>query len=449
MNENFATMSLDELLKDGGWDCACGKHHSCGLKYLKVERGAVRFLPEALAQFGFKKPFIVCDCNTKKAAWAQVKEVLEAANVPYTFFEFPMKEVEPNEPSMGSLLMHFDNSCDVVVAVGSGVINDCCKVLGNAIGKPTMVVGTAPSMDGYASNSSAMIRAGVKISMYNACPVAIIADTDIISQAPERMLWAGLGDMLAKYIAICEWRISHLITGEFYCENIAGLMRASLKSIVDNAPRLMERNPEVIGEIVKGLVLSGVAMAFAEISRPASGLEHYFSHMWEMMALDRGTGFDLHGIQVGVGTVLTLRIYDSIRKMRPDPEVAKNFIENFSQEKWIEETRRAFGKAADVIIAQAERENKNDPAKHAKRFQLTVDNWDTILKIIDEELPATAEIEKLMKSVGMPTLPSHIDVTAEDTVTAMRASRDIRDKYLSSTMMWDMGILYTYELDQQ
>ena len=448
MNNNFATMTLDELLKEGGWDCDCGKHHSCGLKYLKVERGAVRYLPEALARFGFKKPFIVCDHNTKKAAWAQVKEVLDNAGIEYRFFEFAGEEIEPDEHSMGSLVMHFDRSCDVALAIGSGVINDCCKVLGLAVGIPSMVVGTAPSMDGYASNSSAMIRDRVKVSMYNACPVAIIADTDIIAQAPERMLWAGLGDMLAKYIAICEWRISNLITGEFYCENIAGLVRASLKVIVGNAPRLMERDPEVIGEVIKGLILSGVAMAFAEISRPASGLEHYFSHMWEMMALDRGTGYELHGIQVGVGTVLTLRIYDELRKMRPDPEVAKNFIENFSQDEWVKHTREAFGQAADVIIAQAERENKNDPAKHAARFQKTVENWDTILKIIDEELPPTAEIEALMKSLGMPMLPADIDVSAEDTVTALRASRDIRDKYLSSTMMWDMGILYTYELNQ-
>ena len=66
--KTFAEMTLDEILQDGGWDCACGKHHSCGLKYLKVERGAVRYLPEALERAGCKKPFIVCDHNTKKAA---------------------------------------------------------------------------------------------------------------------------------------------------------------------------------------------------------------------------------------------------------------------------------------------------------------------------------------------------------------------------------------------
>jgi len=443
--KTFAEMTLDEIIREGGWDCeCCGRHHEAGLKYLKVERGAVRYLPEALEHCGVKKPFIVCDHNTKKAAWAQVKAVLDEAGIAYTLYEFPYEELEPDEYAVGSLTMNFDPSCDVALAIGSGVINDCCKVLAHAAGIPSMVVGTAPSMDGYASNSSSMIVNRIKVTLYNACPVAIIADTEIMAQAPERMLWAGLGDMLAKYVSICEWRISNLVTGEYYCENIAGLVRESLRQIVAAAPKLMERDPDTIGAVVKGLILSGVSMAFATISRPASGLEHYFSHLWEMMALDRGTPYERHGIQVGVGTLLTLRIYDRLRQMKPDRETAMQFIAQFDQDKWIENTRRVFGKAAQAIIDQAEREGKNSAEKHAVRFERTVENWDQILQIIDEELPPTAEIEKLMASLGMPMIPSDIDVSDQDTRDAMHGSRDIRDKYLSSTMLWDMGLLYTF-----
>ena len=443
--KTFAEMTLDEIIREGGWDCeCCGRHHEAGLKYLKVERGAVRYLPEALERGGVKKPFIVCDHNTKTAAWAQVKAVLDEAGIAYTLYEFPYEELEPDEYAVGSLTMNFDPSCDVALAIGSGVINDCCKVLAHAAGIPSLVVGTAPSMDGSASNSSSMIVNRIKVTLYNACPVAIIADTEIMAQAPERMLWAGLGDMLAKYVSICEWRISNLVTGEYYCENIAGLVRESLRQIEAAAPKLMERDPDTIGAVVKGLILSGVSMAFATISRPASGLEHYFSHLWEMMALDRGTPYERHGIQVGVGTLLTLRIYDRLRQMKPDRETAMQFIAQFDQDKWIENTRRVFGKAAQAIIDQAELEGKNSAEKHALRIDRTVENWDQILQIIDEELPPTAEIEKLMASLGMPMIPSDIDVSDQDTRDAMHGSRDIRDKYLSSTMLWDMGLLYTF-----
>ncbi|MEG2314707.1 MAG: sn-glycerol-1-phosphate dehydrogenase [Clostridia bacterium] len=440
----FADMELEELLKDGGWDCACGRKHQTGLKYFRVERGAVKYLPEAFERFHVHKPFIVCDQHTKAAAWAQVQAVLDGAGISYVLYEFPLSKVEPDEHSVGCLTMSFDRSCDVVLAIGSGVINDCCKVLAQVAGIPSMVVGTAPSMDGYASNSSSMIQSRVKVVLYNACPVAIIADTDIMSQAPARMLWAGFGDMLAKYISICEWRISHLVTGEYYCENIAGLMRASLKTIVDAAPRLMERDPETIGVVVRGLVLSGAAMAFAEISRPASGLEHYFSHLWEMMALERDTPYELHGIQVGVGTYLTFRIYDALRAMRPSREVAERFMREFSQSAWETQTRQIFGQAADTLIQTAKQQHKNDPAKQRERLERILNHWDDILQIIQEELPPTAEIAAMMRSLGMPMEPNDLGISEQDTHDALIGSRDIRDKYLTSTMMWDLGILYTF-----
>ncbi|MEG0864506.1 MAG: sn-glycerol-1-phosphate dehydrogenase [Clostridia bacterium] len=446
--EKFDTLTLEDLLKEGGWDCDCGRHHSVGLLYLKIERGAVRYVPEALRTLGKHKPFVVCDSNTKLAAWAQVQSALEGADIAYTLFEFTQSNVEPDEYAVGCLTMNFDPTCDVVLAIGSGVINDCCKVFAHAAGIPSMVVGTAPSMDGYASNSASMIQNRVKVSLYNACPQAVIADTDIMSRAPARMLWAGLGDMLAKYISLCEWRISHLVTGEYYCENVAALMRASLQSIVKSAPKLMQREPETIGAVAKGLVLSGVAMAFAEISRPASGLEHYFSHLWEMMALERGTGYELHGIQVGVGTLLSLQIYDCLRKQRPSREAAERFMKSFDESWWEQNTRRIFGSAADTILEKAKREGKNDPAKQQERLERILAHWEDILDIVNEELPPTAEISALMKGLGMPMTPADLGICKQDTRDALDGSRDIRDKYLTSTMLWDLGLLYTFPVGE-
>lgn len=447
MND-FAGMTLDELIREGGFECECGRHHEAGLKYLKIGRNAVQHVAEALKVIGITKPFIVCDKNTKKAAWDKVLAVLTEAGISYQMFCFDLDHVEPDEHSVGALCMAFDPSCDGVMAIGSGVINDCCKVLAHAIGCPQMVVGTAPSMDGYASNSSSMIQNRVKVTLYNACPRAIIADTEIMKDAPARMLWAGLGDMLAKYIALCEWRISHMVTGEYYCESVAALMRASLARIVAAAPRLMERDPDVIGAVAEGLILSGIAMAFAQVSRPASGLEHYFSHIWEMLALDRGLPSDLHGIQVGVGTYLTFKIYDRLRSMTPDREFAEKALEAFDPAAWEERVRRIFGKAAQKLIdTEKSVWHKNEPSEHKKRMDILLANWDTVMKIADEELPPTDEIIALMEKQGMPIRPADIDESEQDTYDAFVASRDIRDKYLTSSMLWDIGLLEDFPLD--
>lgn len=446
---DFSKASLDQLIAPGGHPCACGRTHKVDMAFLRIGPGAVASIPEALRAVGGSKPFIVCDVNTKKAAWDAVRPVLEAAGIPYTLYCFPMEHVEPDEYAVGSLTMAFDPACDCVMGIGSGVINDCCKVLCHAVGKKQLIVGTAPSMDGYASNSSSMIRERIKVSLYNAAPAAIICDTEIMRNAPMRMLWAGFGDMLAKYIALCEWRISNLVTGEYYCENIAGLMRESLRRIVESASGLKNRDEKAVRATVEGLVLSGIAMSYAGISRPASGLEHYFSHLWEMMALDRGTPYELHGIQVGVGTLITLKLYDQIRKMTPDRRTAQDFIDHFSNEEWEAMIRRIFGKAAETVIRQEhEVFHKNDKARHAARLDKIINGWSEIQRFIAEEIPETETIAAMMRDLGMPMVPADIDISREDTENAFIGSRDIRDKYLSSSLLWDMGLLYTTKVPE-
>lgn len=343
---------------------------------------------------------------------------------------------------MGALCMAFDPACDALLAVGSGVINDCCKVAAHAMGKPSLVVATAPSMDGYASDSASMVRNRVKVSLYNACPTAILADTTILSQAPEIMLKAGLGDMLAKYVALCEWRISHLVTGEYFCPQVAELVRRALARVREHAPGLMRREEAAIASVLEGLALSGVAMSFAKISRPASGLEHYFSHLWEMKALRGLAQPSLHGIQVGVGTCLTLKLYEHIRSLKPSRQKAEAAMKAFSPAAWEEELRSLFGDAvARELTAQEAREQKNDPAKHSLRLSRLLEHWEDILQIIEEELPRLAGITALMQGLGLPTTPEDIGLTREDAVEAMLGSRSIRDKYLTSSMLWDLGEL--------
>lgn len=443
--KTLAEMSLNELIEQDIRDCPCGRAHHAGVTYLRIGRDAVQSLPDALAAIGCRRPFVVCDRNTRQAALGKALAALGAAGVTYTVYELPATHVEPDERAVGSLCMAFDTSCDGVLAVGSGVINDCCKVLAHALRLPQAVLCTAPSMDGYASNSASMIRDRVKVTLYNACPGAIIADTLIMKDAPARMLWAGLGDMLAKYIALCEWRISAIVTGEYYCENVAALMRRSLATIVAAAPRLMERDPEVVGAVAEGLILSGIAMAMAQVSRPASGLEHYFSHLWEMFALERGEPLELHGIQVGVGTLLTLRLYDRLRADTPTREAAEQAMRAFSPAAWEANVRRVFGGAAQTLLTS---ENilwhKNDPARHAERLTRIMDNWNAIMAIIAEELPNTEEIESLMRHVGMPMRPADIGESEQDVRDALLCSRDIRDKYLTSSLLWDLGLLEAY-----
>ena len=444
MEKHLSEMSLMELTKEEGIRCSCGKIHRCGLKVFKAGPGAVKLLPEALRVRKRTRPFVVMDRNTEKAAGDKVRETLKKAEIPFTEYVFPDREgkMEPDEWAVGALAMAMDPKCDVIVAVGSGVINDCCKVLAHACGLPSMVVCTAPSMDGYCSNSASMIQNRLKISLYNACPEAIIADTDILATAPDEMLQAGLGDMLAKYISVCEWRISRLVHGDAYCEEIAGMVRGCLKKIVDQADGLMRRDPRALQAVLEGLVISGISMAFAEISRPASGLEHYFSHLWEMQALQRGEPSDLHGIQVGVGTLLTLWICENILDTETvDRDRAEKAIRTYSQEAWEQRMEEIFGPVAPAVKALEKKIQKNSPENWRARLNIITENWAGIRSIIRQELPPAEQVRSLMEKCGMPLTPADLGISRQDTLDALEGSREIRDKYLTSSLLWDLGLL--------
>ena len=256
--------------------CSCGKVHDVAIDEVVVGKGVIARLPEFVEKYGAKKPFVLADKNTYAAAGEAVIGILKDKGIAYASYVFQADALEPNEEAVGSAVMHFDASCDLIIGVGSGVINDIGKILSNVTGRKYIIVGTAPSMDGYASATSSMSMDGLKVSLNSRCADVIIGDIDILKQAPVHMLKAGLGDMLAKYVSIAEWRIANIITGEYYCERVAQLIRRALKKCVDNAEGLLKRDEAAVEAVFEGLVIGGVAMAYAGVSRPASGVEHYF-----------------------------------------------------------------------------------------------------------------------------------------------------------------------------
>ena len=255
------------------------------------------------------------------------------------------------------------------------------------------------------------------------------------------MLQSGLGDMLAKFVSIAEWRIAHIITGEYYCEAVAGLIRGAVKKCVDNAQGLLEREDTAVEAVFEGLVIGGVAMAYAGVSRPASGVEHYFSHVWDMRGLEFGTPVELHGIQCAMATMKAVELYEKVMEITPNWEKASAFVENFDLDAWNTELRTFLGSSADTMIELEKKEGKYRKDTHPARFRVIEKNWDAILEILRQELPAREELRKLLDTVGISRDLTTIGVDRETARQTFRATKDIRDKYVLSRLAWDLGIL--------
>ena len=421
--------------------CSCGKIHTVSIEDVRIGRNAISCLGEYVKKYGAKKPFLLADKNTFAAAGERVCGILDELQISYSSYVFPKENLEPNEESVGAAVMHFDSACDLIIGIGSGVMNDIGKILSNLSGRKYIIVATAPSMDGYASATSSMSMDGLKVSLSSRCADMIIGDTDILKIAPDQMLRAGLGDMLAKYVSIAEWRIAHLITGEYYCEQVADLIRKALDKCVSNAEGLLKREDEAIEAVFEGLVIGGIAMAYAGVSRPASGVEHYFSHIWDMRGLEFGTQVDLHGIQCALATLQSAKLYEAVKKQFPDERKAGRYVKNFSYADWKEELRTFLGNSAETMIAQEEKERKYDKSTHLARFARIQQNWEHILQILDEELPSVLELSAIMETVGISRDLQTIGVDSNTAKMTFRATKDIRDKYVLSRLAWDLGIL--------
>ena len=426
------------LLETG---CACGRSHTVAVDEVVVGSGSIRRIVEFVKNYGAKRPFVLADVNTFAAAGEAVCALLKEAGISYSQYIFPQSALEPDEHAVGAAIMHFDVKCDLIIGVGSGVINDIGKILSNVSGRKYIIVGTAPSMDGYASATSSMSLDNLKTSLGSRCADVIIGDTDILKKAPAHMLKAGLGDMLAKYVSIAEWRIAHIITGEYYCEEVAQLIRGALKKCVDNAEGLLKREDAALEAVFEGLVIGGVAMAYAGVSRPASGVEHYFSHVWDMRGLEFGTRVDLHGIQCAMGTMSAVKLYEYVMAHAPDPQKAKAYVASFDYGAWSDELRAFLGASADTMIALEAKEGKYDKAAHEARLNLILANWNNILQILKEELPSAARLEEIMNTIGISTDLNTLGVDSACAKQTFRATKDIRDKYVLSRLAWDLGIL--------
>ena len=433
-------MDIEKTLKEfSNKACDCNREHLFTIRHVCVESGAIEKLPIFIKEFESKKPFILADKNTYLECGKRVVEILENSKITYSKYVFETGEIEPDEKAVGSAIMHFDNTCDLVIAVGSGVINDIGKILASTSKLPYFIVGTAPSMDGYASGTSSMSMDGVKVSLPSKCADVIIGDINVLKNAPMKMLQAGLGDMIAKYVSIAEWEIASLITGEYYCDRIANLIKTAVKRCVDNAEGLLKRDDRAVKAVFEGLVIGGVAMAFAGVSRPASGVEHYYSHVWDMRGLEFNTKVDLHGIQCAVATSIVCGLYEKVLKITPDKELALKHAKSFNYEAWKEDLKTFLGKGANTMIALEEKEQKYSVENHKKRLEIILNNWEEICKIIKEEIPPQNKIEEILLSIGAPTTPEDIGIDCDLSLT-LKATKDIRDKYVLSRLLWDLGI---------
>ncbi len=297
------------------FECSCGKTHSVDIKKISIGNGIYKELPGILEPFKQSKVFIVADTHTYGIYGEKVYNSLADRGFSVAAHVYEAKgHLIPNEEAIGRLMVEIGADVGMLIAVGSGTINDISRIISSKMRIPYIIIGTAPSMDGYASTVSPLIINGFKKTYEAVYPYAIFGDMEIIKAAPKEMICAGFGDILGKLTALSDWRLSRKINNEYYCETCVELVEVAINKCIDNAKGIALREEQAIAYLMEALILSGVVMGMVGNSRPASGSEHHLSHYWEIDALAKGIEHPLHGNSVGVGTVIVSRMYEKVKE---------------------------------------------------------------------------------------------------------------------------------------
>ena len=378
-----------EALKKSMENCPCGKEHRFDLQVLDVEKGNINRVGQILNNANFpKKILVVADMNTFKATEGIIDNLVENGFEIELRVYNDMKEARMQEVDELRIL---ERRVDGVLSVGSGSCNDICRYSSFLEKKAFAIFATAPSMDGFASDSAPILKDGFKISYQCHQPSIIIADTTILAKAPVELKQAGFGDMMAKYVAMADWRIAHLVHGDYICERVMNLVRTALKEISALAPYVSKDDDRAVKAIMESLVLSGLAMQATNSSRPASGAEHVVSHYWECKKIERGQFADYHGKKVGVSTLMIAKIYHAIAKMKN----VKAQKENLDWEK----IKQVYGEnLAPEMIAL----NTPTITEEINPDNIT-NNWEEICKAITEEIPSVEQLLELYAQSGACT----------------------------------------------
>jgi glycerol-1-phosphate dehydrogenase [NAD(P)+] len=402
------------------------------VKTIVVADDALARVPDLLrSAVRGRRVTLVADTRTQAVAGAEVVNRLAAAGwrvqpilVPDTHGATPVCD-----DNTLAWLQSCANCPDALVAVGSGVINDLTKWLAHGLDKPYLAVATAASMNGYASANVAPTIAGVKTLVWTRAPFAIVTTPTLLREAPYELTAAGLGDVIAKASSIADWRMNQQLFGDHFCPFCAEIINDIEPAYLHRPEALRLREWPAISGLFDALIYSGLAMTMIGTSSPASGGEHVLSHALDMLSLRDGTPHDLHGRQVGIGTIFASALYERLFSLRhcSPREMPDSVDDDF------------WGSLAPAV--QSQYAGKRERYALARAYLMQADALPRLQAVLAPYLRTPRAIADCLARAGAARFVSDIGCSPERLHAAVLHMHQMRTRFTVVDLAWVAGIL--------
>lgn len=415
-------MMRQELL-GSEFHCSCGKVHRVPTRAVIYQEDIIDNLPDIIREFvPVSKAAVVADIRTYNLAGKDIEAILRRAGSRVQSLIIPdplpgRKSPVCDDKTAAALEKELDSDISFMIAVGSGVVNDLTKWCSWKKDLPYIAFATAASMNGYTSANVAAIVSGLKTIIYARPPVAVLAKPSIIIDAPYDLTAAGLGDVIAKPVSTADWLLNKLLFDEYYCEFCAELISDLESAYLDNPEAIKDRDPDAIKALFDGLIYSGVAMTIAGSSSPASGGEHLLSHTLDMLSLVDGGDHDLHGKQVGLGTIFAAGVYEHVLSVDfPRVRLAISAVDDNLWRHLASEVKKEYARKREKIESAAER--IEDPAF-----------WRGIVEKLRSHLRPASYIKSVLARAGAAHRLDDLVVDKERIKLALLHMHQIRSRF--------------------
>jgi len=408
--------------------------HATETKALRIGAGILPQTGELFKElFPGCRAIVIADPTTFKVAGSDVQKSLAAAGVA---LDEPHIFTAPDLHAEWTFVEELDavlkNTDAIPVAVGSGIINDLTKLCSHHNNRRYMVVGTAASMDGYTSYGASITYKCAKQTFSCPAPLGVLADTAIIAAAPKELTASGYADLFAKVPAGADWIISDALGIEPLDKRSFSIVQDGLHDALGDPEGIRKGTVETIEPLVEGLMLGGFAMQALQSSRPASGADHQFSHLWNMEHHTMADGrTPSHGFQVSIGLLASLAYYDQFLKS----DIAHLDVESAvaAWPEWDEAERYARELYAGTDfpeIGVVETRAKYIDKDHLRaQLNLLKNNWTEIKARLEKQLVSFNEASRRLRIVGAPTLPEDIGLTRERMRASVIRAQHIRRRF--------------------
>lgn len=424
----------------------CGRIHKIPYQKIIVGPGVIRQVPDLCVKALDKAPKkvgVIFDRVIQEQIEGDFLEIFLTGGMPV--FPIPLGEpglwLDSNRELGDETARSIPEDIDILVAAGSGVICDLTKWIATLSHKPFILCGTAPSMNGYTSITAVIAEHGIKLTKYVDIPYAVVLDTNILSRAPAAMVQAGVGDLAARTICNADWKLSHYLQNTYFCPLPYQMTASSEASYLASSEGILRAEPNAIANLTEAVAISGLSMSILDgETSPSSGGEHIISHFWDLMSHIEDAPRNLHGAQVGVGTMIMLAAYEYLRELDPtrlDPE--RLLRERLSLEEIQAVNTARFGAAA-APLNETSRKKYLPADRFSAYVYKTVENW---VQLWQEISPYTAElsvIRELLQAAGVPLTLASVQRTPQQAVDALLFGSRYRPRFTLLDLAWDLGL---------